>query len=139
MFSISSCVGVVEACPSSSTPAIPQDIPYGLSGYGGIPKVSVNTDPLSATTHPSSTTPFQSIVYPFLITHHHYHHSPHHHQSIQEHHSRNQRQVLLAFIDWSFHCLMVKKTPLDGSTDESISLKVGVRWKKRRCGLPHIT
>jgi hypothetical protein len=76
MSSISSRVAAVEACPSSSTPAIPQDIPYGLSGYDGIPKVPVNIDPLPITTQPTSTTPFQSIIYPFLIPHHHYHHSP---------------------------------------------------------------
>jgi hypothetical protein len=57
MSSISSHVAAVEACPSASTPATPQDIPYGLPGYGGIPKVPVNTNPLPVTTHPNPTTP----------------------------------------------------------------------------------
>jgi hypothetical protein len=76
MSSISSRVAVVEACPSSSTPAIPQDIPYGLPGYGSIPKVPMNTNHLPVTTHSTSIAPFQSIVYPLLIPHHHYHHPP---------------------------------------------------------------
>jgi hypothetical protein len=64
MSSISSRVAAVEACPSASTPATPQqDIPYGLPGYGGIPKVPVNINlcqsrhilPPQPPSNPSST------------------------------------------------------------------------------------
>jgi hypothetical protein len=82
MSSISSRVAAIEACPSSSTPAFPQDISYGLPGYGGIPKVQVNTDPLLVTTHPTSTAPLRIHRLPLP-------HSPlplpsfsHHHQNI---------------------------------------------------------
>lgn len=82
MSSISSRVAAVEACPSASTPATPQDIPYGLPGYGGIPKVPVNTNPLPVTTHPNPTAPLPIHRLPLP-------HSPlplpsfsHHHQNI---------------------------------------------------------